>query len=235
MRKRSIAIGISSEGSSAESRTPPWTRWCDWHGPYAARLANCFSKRVYRLLSARKRWRGEVTSRQNRLRAPGVWPWSAAGGPAFGWASPAAKRRRFGRFPPADPRASRRLCRTLGLPESRKSPAKWIVFVCRRSRSPVCPDPAAGFARRSPRRKNLPLAGVEIRSRVAYPVPAAVGGCRAKCGNRKMAEREGFEPPLPFWSKRALQARPIGHSGTSPSSSVWQGLVPEKGLEPIRP
>ena len=162
---------------------------------------------------ARKRWRGEVTSRQNRLRAPGVGKWSAAGGPQ--------SRGRFGRGGGRfDPRASRRLCRTLGLPESRKSPPKWIVFVRRRSRGPVPPDPAAGFERRSPRRKNLSLAGVEIRSRLAHPIPARVGRCRAKWENRKVAEREGFEPSEPLWGSHAFQACSIGHSDTSPRPTI---------------
>ena len=149
----------------------PYSRGGDGSIPY---------EKIFPQMSARKRWRGEVTSRQNRLRAPGVGKWSAAGGPQ--------SRGRFGRGGGRfDPRASRRLCRTLGLPESRKSPPKWIVFVRRRSRGPVPPDPAAGFERRSPRRKNLSFARLENRSRLAYPVPAAVGGCRAKHGNRKMA------------------------------------------------
>ena len=133
----------------------------------------------------------------NRFSAPGVWPWSAAGGLLLrqGFGGQAAFR--FGRVAPADPRASRRLCRTRGLPESRKSPAKWIVFVRRRSRGPVRPDPAAGFERRNPRRKNLPFARVEIRSRPAYPVPAAVGGCRAKHGNKEMAVSFGDRAKAP--------------------------------------
>ena len=146
---------------------------------------------IFPPMSARKRWRGEVTSRQNRLRAPGVWPWSAAGGPA---ARRVRFARRFGRFPPADPRASRRLCRTLGLPESRKSPAKWIVFVRRRSRGPVRPDPAARCRRVFPAPKNLSRARLENRSRVAHPVRRPVGLRRPKSPHKKLAERVGIEP-----------------------------------------
>ena len=141
-------------------------------------MARIFREDFRAVCPARRRWRGEVTSRQKRLRAPEVWPWSAAGG----------RRVRFGRGGGRfDPRASRRLCRTLGLPESRKSTAKRIVFVRRRSRGPVRPDPAAGFFSRSPRRKNLSLAGVEIRSRVACSVPARVGRCRKISSDKEMA------------------------------------------------
>ena len=135
---------------------------------------------------------------------------SAAGGPA-------ARRmrfaRRFGRVAPPDPRASRRLCRTLGLPES---PPKRPLFVRRRSRGPVCPDPAARCRRVPPRRKNLSLARLENGPHPPHSVHAFVGNRRPKPAHKKLAEREGFEPPLLFCSKRALQARAIGHSATSP-------------------
>ena len=131
-------------------------------------------------------WRGHEPP--EAVAGSGGRKWRAAGGPQ--------SRGRFGRAGGRfDPRASRRLCRTLGLPESRKSPPKWIVFVRCRSRGPVHPDPAAGFFSRSPRRKNLSLAGVEIRSRVACPIPARVGRCARKSSDKEMAEREGFEPP----------------------------------------
>ncbi len=32
----------------------------------------------------------------------------------------------------------------------------------------------------------------------------------------RMAEREGFEPSVPFWGTHAFQAGAIGHSATSP-------------------
>jgi hypothetical protein len=50
-----------------------------------------------------------------------------------------------------------------------------------------------------------------------------------------MAEREGFEPSVPFWGTHAFQAGAIGHSATSPRKELKGKLVPEKGLEPIRP
>ena len=49
-----------------------------------------------------------------------------------------------------------------------------------------------------------------------------------------MAEREGFEPSVPLWGTHAFQAGAIGHSATSPQDTPLE-LVPEKGLEPIRP
>ena len=150
---------------------------------------------------------------------------SAAGGPA-------ARRmrfaRRFGRVAPPDPRASRRLCRTLGLPES---PPKRPLFVRRRSRGPVCPDPAARCRRVPPRRKNLSLAGVEIRSRVAYPVPARVGRCRAKWENRKVAEREGFEPSVPVLPVRRF-SKPL-LSATQPSLRTKGGHKVGDGGEKV--
>ena len=149
---------------------------------------------------------------------------SAAGGPA-------ARRMRFGRVAPADPRASRRLCRTLGLSES---PTKRTLFDRRRSRDPVRADPAARCRRVHPRRKNLSFARLENGPHPPHSVHAFVGNRRPKSTRQKLAEREGFEPPLLFCSKRALQARAIGHSATSPQRANFK-LVPEKGLEPIRP
>ncbi len=34
------------------------------------------------------------------------------------------------------------------------------------------------------------------------------------------AEREGFEPSVPFWSTHAFQASPFDRSGTSPKADA---------------
>jgi hypothetical protein len=44
--------------------------------------------------------------------------------------------------------------------------------------------------------RGLPLARLENRSRLTRPVSASVVGRRRKSRNFKMAEREGFEPPV---------------------------------------
>ena len=84
-------------------------------------------------------------------------------------------------LPPPDPRASRRLCRTLGLPES---PQKRPLFDRRRSRCPVCPDPAARCRRVHPRRKNLSFARHENRPDPPHSVHAPVGNRRPKSAQK---------------------------------------------------
>ena len=112
-------------------------------------------------------------------------------------ASRVAFGKRFGRFVPGEQRASRRLCRTLGLPDFGKSSDN--RGVCRVTSRTVrlLPDHPGGRVRRRVVAGNLPVARIENRSRVACPLPGPVVGRRGKSEKSKMAERGGFEPPIP--------------------------------------
>ena len=111
-------------------------------------------------------------------------------------ASRVAFGRRVVRFVRRDRRASRRLCRTFGLPDFGKSSAIRLLFNRRGKRFAVHPDPFGGRVRRRVIGGSVPVARLENRSRVARPLSASVVGRRRKSRNVKMAEREGFEPPV---------------------------------------
>ena len=123
--------------------------------------------------------------------------------------------KRFGRFVPGEQRASRRLCRTLGLPDFGKSSANRGVRRVTFRTVRLFPDPPGGRVRRRVVGGSLPVARIENRSRVACPLPGPVVGRRGKSKNLKMAEREGFEPSIPDLvqydglANRCLQ--PLGH------------------------
>ena len=95
--------------------------------------------------------------------------------------------KRFGRFVPGEQRASRRLCRTLGLPDFGKSPSN--RGVCRVTSRTVrlLPDPPGGRVRRRVVGGSLPVARLENRSRVACPLPGPVVGCGRKSEKSKLA------------------------------------------------
>ena len=182
----------------------------------------------------RKRARGEVTSRQ--ARAVGR---VAAGGNIFRakrdkpdlcggdsgeergreggqrGGSRVAFGKRVGGFVRHDGRASRRLCRTCGLPASGKSSAIRLLCHRRGNRVRVHPDPSGGRVRRRVVGGSLPVARLENRSRLARPLSASVVGRCRKPRNFKLAEREGFEPsirdlvPYDGLANRCLQ--PLGH------------------------
>ncbi len=117
-------------------------------------------------------------------------------------ASRVAFGKRVLRFVRRDRRASRRLCRTFGLPDFGKSSAFRLLFDRRGKRVAVHPDPFGGRDRRRVIGGSFPVARLEYRSRVARPLSASVVGRCRKSLNIKMAEGEGFEPPVPV---RALR------------------------------
>ena len=100
--------------------------------------------------------------------------------------------KRFGRFVPGEQRASRRLCRTLGLPDFGKSPAN--RGVCRVTSRTVrlLPDPPGGRVRRRVVGGSLPVARLENRSRVACPLPGPVVGRRRKSLKSKTGGEGGI-------------------------------------------
>ena len=154
----------------------------------------------------RKRARGEVTSRQARAvgrvdagenihRAKRDKPDFCGGdsgeenGRAGGsrGASRVAFGKRVVRFVRRDRRASRRLCRTFGLPDFGRSSAIRLLFHRRGKRVAVHPDPSGGRVRRRVIGGSLPVARLENRSRVARPLSASVVGRRRKSLNFKLA------------------------------------------------
>jgi len=102
-------------------------------------------------------------------------------------ASRVAVGKRFRRFVPGEQRASRRLCRTLGLPDFGKSST--IRGVCRVTSRTVrlLPHPPGGRVRRRVVGGSLPVARIENRSRVACPLPGPVVGRRGKSEKSKLA------------------------------------------------
>ena len=185
---------------------------------------------------SRKRARGEVTSRQaaphadfadkskkpfrtRAMREPDFCGSDSGGRKRSGSGGRGASRvafgKRFGRFVPGEQWASRRLCRTLGLPDFGKSPSNRGVFRVTSRTVRLLPDPpggrvrrrvvggsvAAAFSRRpwpcgrclrqpilaAALAARIPVARIENRSRVACPLPGPVVGRRGKSEKLKLA------------------------------------------------
>ena len=154
----------------------------------------------------RKRARGELTSRQaravGRVDAGGNIPRAKRDKPDFCGGDSGEENGRAGGSRGASPArsgtgrvtdsgiqrtASRRLCRTFGLPDFGKSSTIRLLFNRRGKRVAVHPDPSGGRVRRRVVGGSLPVARLENRSRVARPVSASVVGRRQKSLNFKMA------------------------------------------------
>ena len=157
---------------------------------------------------SRKRARGEVTSRQARAacrlcrkklahphsrkaREPDSCGSESGGRKRSGSGGRGASRvafgKPFGRFVPVEQRASRRLCRTLGLPDFGKSSAIRLLFDRRGNRVRIRPDPFGGRVRRRVVGESLPVARLENRSRLARQVSESVAGRGGKSENSKLA------------------------------------------------
>src|SRR5208337_736023 len=59
---------------------------------------------------------------------------------------------------------------------------------------------------------------------MSSPVVRLIG---AKIQRFKLAEREGFEPSIPFWSMHAFQACAFNHSAISPPGAGNFGHAPD--------
>src|SRR5262245_52681401 len=60
----------------------------------------------------------------------------------------------------------------------------------------------------------------------------AGSGCKVSATADYLAERVGFEPTVPFWGTRALQARAFSRSAISPHSGASRNLAERGGFEP---
>ena len=95
--------------------------------------------------------------------------------------------KRVVRFVRRDRGASRRLCRTFGLPNFGKASAIRLLFDRRGKRVRVHPHPSGGRVHRRVVGGSLPVARLENRSRVARPLPGPVVGRRGKSEKSKLA------------------------------------------------
>src|SRR5262249_41795069 len=101
-------------------------------------------------------------------------------------------------------------------------------------------EPSVPFDRRFPVVPLRPL-GVTAASAghlaayvLALSVTASEGRSLGRCGGAARsgarAEREGFEPSVPF-DTHDFQSCPFGHSGISPVLSGWGGCISGSGLD----
>ena len=118
---------------------------------------------------------------------------------------------------PGRPRVECPLCGIANATDN-NSNSPLSVAPAKQSHGPPNEDSYPGTIRFKPFALLVPRLMVEQRvSTVNVTLTFRTGDCRAT--KTELAEREGFEPSIPFWSMHAFQACAFNHSAISPAGS----------------